>query len=119
MSEPDVHRGIPKGDPVKKLFAGAVLVGALSLAGTGTALAGEVTGNGKPTPIKSGRAASVCSFSGLEDGLALIGFDENGPIFLEVEGGPGRTQTPHGEPAANIFHPPGVAGQQCRGNLAG
>jgi hypothetical protein len=39
----------------------------LSLAGTGTALAGEVTGKGKPTPIGDFRAGSICSFSGQND----------------------------------------------------
>lgn len=33
----------------------------------GATFAGEVTGNGKPTPIKSGRANSICAFSGLND----------------------------------------------------
>jgi hypothetical protein len=31
------------------------------------ASAGEVTGNGDPTPVADHRAASICSFSGLED----------------------------------------------------
>jgi len=33
----------------------------------GTAFAGEVTGNGKPTPINQYRAGSICSFSGQND----------------------------------------------------
>jgi hypothetical protein len=33
----------------------------------GPAFAGEITGNGKPTPIKSYRAGSICSFSGQND----------------------------------------------------
>ena len=33
----------------------------------GTALAGEITGNGKPTPINQYQAGSICSFSGLND----------------------------------------------------
>jgi hypothetical protein len=33
----------------------------------GTAFAGEVTGNGKPTPINQFRAGSICSFSGQND----------------------------------------------------
>ena len=41
----------------------ATLVASLS-AGV---LAGEVTGNGDPTPIKSYVANSICSFSGLND----------------------------------------------------
>ncbi len=33
-----------------------------------TVLAGEVTGNGKPTPINAYRANSICAFSGQNDG---------------------------------------------------
>ncbi len=57
----------------KKWVAGAVAATALFLAGTGSALAGEVTGRpgpdgfatGKPTPIASYVANSICAFSGL------------------------------------------------------
>lgn len=47
-----------------RALAAAVLLVSLS---AGSALAGEVTGNGKPTPIKEFRAKSICSFSGLND----------------------------------------------------
>lgn len=33
----------------------------------GTASAGEITGTGKSTPIRDHVAASICSFSGLDD----------------------------------------------------
>jgi hypothetical protein len=36
--------------------------------GAGSAFAGEVTGKGDPTPIQEGQAASICSFSGQNDG---------------------------------------------------
>jgi hypothetical protein len=104
----------------KHLFVGAV-VSAASIVGIGgTAFAGEVTGNGKQTPIKTEYvAASDCAFSGLEDGWTLVGFDENGaPILVAVESGPGIVQTPHGEPAAGVIFPPGVAGLFCRGNAS-
>lgn len=65
------------------------------------AAAGEVTGNGKSTPI-SVRAKSICAFSGLDDGVALVGFDANVPIFIEVPTGPGPVQNPHMENAAGI-----------------
>jgi len=39
------------------------LIGVLA----GPALAGEVTGNGKPTPINDFNANSICSFSGQND----------------------------------------------------
>ena len=41
----------------------AMMVGMLA----GPAMAGEVTGNGKSTPIRDHVAASICSFSGLDD----------------------------------------------------
>ena len=48
---------------VRALAAAALLVSVSA----GSVLAGEVTGNGKPTPIKEFRAKSICSFSGLND----------------------------------------------------
>jgi hypothetical protein len=45
----------------------AVLAAALVVAMGGTAFAGEITGNGKPTPIADHQAASICSFSGQND----------------------------------------------------
>lgn len=37
-------------------------------ASAASVLAGEVTGNGDPTPISEDRANSICSFSGQNDG---------------------------------------------------
>jgi hypothetical protein len=37
---------------------------------TGTAFAGEVTGNGKDTPIRDGVAKSECAFSGLDEAFS-------------------------------------------------
>ena len=45
-------------------IASAILLVSLS---AGAALAGEVTGNGKDTPIREYRAKSICAFSGLND----------------------------------------------------
>jgi hypothetical protein len=50
-----------------KRFVAAVIVTACTIAGAGTALAGEVNGNGDPVPGAS-NARSSCAFSGLEDG---------------------------------------------------
>ncbi len=105
-------------------YVSGVLVCAATFAmAGGTACAGEVTGsekggpNGDGTTGMLGRASSVCAFSGLEDGVALVGFNPDGsPILIEVEGGPGEVQTPHHETAAGIIHPPGIPGQACRGN---
>jgi hypothetical protein len=51
---------------MKKFIAGAILATSIVSIG-GTAFAGEITGSGKPTPINSYRAGSICSFSGLND----------------------------------------------------
>lgn len=52
---------------MRKFIAGAAL--ALTVFGAGgTAFAGEVNGNGDPTPIDNfGHAQSICAFSGLND----------------------------------------------------
>ena len=52
---------------MKKPVLSAVLAGALVVAMGGTAFAGEITGNGKPTPINDFGAGSICSFSGQND----------------------------------------------------
>ena len=56
----------------RQWVAGGLAAGALFLVGGGTAFAGEVTGpahgefaTGKPTPIASYTANSICAFSGL------------------------------------------------------
>jgi hypothetical protein len=52
---------------VKRSMATAALA-LLAVATTSApAFAGEVTGKGNPTPINDHRAASICSFSGLND----------------------------------------------------
>src|SRR5688572_6607427 len=60
-------RTIPQGDEMKRILATTVL--ALATVGaTGTAAsAGEITGNGNPTPINGYNANSICAFSGLDD----------------------------------------------------
>jgi hypothetical protein len=51
---------------MRKPVLSAVLAVALVVAMGGTAFAGEITGNGKPTPIRE-RAGSICAFSGQND----------------------------------------------------
>ena len=97
-----------------------VAVLCLGIAGwSGVAVAGEVTGGPNPKSVPGpDHAASVCSFSGQEDGLTLLGFDAQGnPIIVAVDTGPGLVQTPHQENSYGIIHPPGVPGDQCRGNM--
>jgi hypothetical protein len=106
---------------MRKLIAGAAL--ALIVSGVGgTAFAGEITGGPrpKPTPVHSHLAASICSFSGQEDGLTLTGFNPDGtPIIVPSETGPGLVQTPHMENSLGIIHPAGIPGEACRGNGGG
>jgi hypothetical protein len=107
---------------MRKWITGAALALIVSGAG-GTAFAGEVTGgpSPKPTPVRDHRAASICSFSGQEDGLTLIGFDPitGAPIIVPSETGPGLVQTPHMENSLGIIHPAGIPGEACRGNGGG
>ena len=78
------------------------LAAGLVLTLAGSALAGEVTGNGKDTPISGSLFQgpnSACAFSGIQD---FDGPDD--PRF-----GPGHVQTPHGEPDFDEYFPPGSA----------
>jgi hypothetical protein len=52
---------------MRKPVVSAVFAAAMLVALGGPAFAGEITGNGKPTPINSYRAGSICSFSGQND----------------------------------------------------
>ncbi len=52
----------------KRLLVGTACAAAFVGVGASAAFAGEITGNGKPTPINQYRAASICSFSGQNDG---------------------------------------------------
>jgi hypothetical protein len=52
---------------MRKPLAAAAFAAALSVAMGGVASAGEITGNGKPTPINGFGAGSICSFSGQND----------------------------------------------------
>ena len=90
---------------MRKVIIGAAIA-AIGLVGSGgAAVAGEITGQGRGTPIlaedgpsdRVGRfavAPSLCAFSGLEDGA-----------------GPGVTQTPAGSGGAPRF--------ACRGSGGG
>lgn len=69
-----------------KSIVAAIVVAVFLALSAGSALAGEVTGNGKTTPVKDpGVARSDCAFSGLED-------DDGGP-----NGGPGVTPQTWGQ----------------------
>ena len=51
----------------KTLVAAALCSASVVGVSAGSALAGEITGNGKPTPVNDYRAGSICAFSGLDD----------------------------------------------------
>ena len=63
----------------KLLIATAIVVTTIATLG-GPAFAGEVTGNGKPTPINQYRAGSICSFSGQNDDPNQPGMFEDGRV---------------------------------------
>ena len=52
---------------MRKMLAVLALTVAATLLLAGPAAAGEITGKGQPTPIAEYKAASICSFSGLND----------------------------------------------------
>jgi hypothetical protein len=52
---------------MKRALAIAAVATLTSFGLAPAAQAGEVTGNGKPTPVDGHVAASICSFSGLDD----------------------------------------------------
>ena len=52
---------------MKRILA-TIVVALATVGATGTAAsAGEITGNGNPTPINGYNANSICAFSGLDD----------------------------------------------------
>jgi hypothetical protein len=51
----------------RKMVASAVCAAAVAALTGAPAFAGEITGTGESTPIRSGVAASECAFSGLDD----------------------------------------------------
>jgi hypothetical protein len=97
----------------KSLLVATLAAAVLAAVAAAPALAGEVTGNGKPTAMR-GHAKSECGFSGRED---------------ETEAGsPLRTQTPHqvwlspefsGVAGGVVVTPkPGTPGIACNGHLS-
>ncbi len=94
---------------MKKKYIAAAAITLMSVAGSSTVLAVEVTGGPIPkdTGMK-GQAQSVCAFSGLEETPEFQDRSDN------VK--PGRlTQTPHYRmiPSGPSFAPPGTPGDAC------
>ena len=86
----------------------------LSSGMTGSAFAGEVTGNYNRTGAPS-HSNSICSYSGLEDGTTIVGVDpDTGELlFGPWQTGHGIVQTPHAD--GPHLHNPGDPGQNCQG----
>jgi len=103
---------------MRKCFHAFAILASATVIAT-PAIAGEVTGGHNPKPTAGpSHAASVCAFSGQEDGFTLLGFNPDGsPIIVEVDTGPGLVQTPHQENSYGIIHAPGIPGDACRGNV--
>ena len=68
---------------MKRTLATIVVAVGVVGATSGTAFAGERSGNGEPTPIKDHIASSICSFSGLED----MDHDDDGDYDAPVDPG--------------------------------
>jgi len=98
---------------MKKWIAGAVLATSIVSVG-GTAFAGEITGNGKPTQGPA-HANSICVFSGQND-------DPTAPIISanpipEAPNGPGGTSQSYGQDVRHRLIDPHQfnPGDACRG----
>jgi hypothetical protein len=104
---------------MKKLIAGAVL-GLLGIGVPSAVFAGEVNGNGDPTPIKTRHvAASICAFNGLDDGSESDQAVTPGDVqsFGSLVAGLARASGGAGS-FAHMIHDEGP-GTNCRGNLEG
>jgi opacity protein-like surface antigen len=96
----------------KSMLAAAVCAAVFASASASAALAGEITGNGKPTAGPA-HANSICVFSGRND-------DPGAPISLDPKiapNGPGGVSQSYGQDVRNhlidphLFNP----GAACRG----
>lgn len=97
---------------MKRLLLVATCVAALMSVAASAALAGEVTGNGKPTAGPD-NASSICVFSGLND-------DPNAPIVsaeptAEAPNGPGGRSQSYGQDVRYGLLTPAIVtpGQTC------
>jgi hypothetical protein len=96
----------------KSLLAAAACAAVVAAVSAGPALAGEVTGNGKLTPIGAApdaapHANSICSFSGQNDGEPPVGRTAE-----HVQNWGQRTKADRDVLATMGFHP----GDSCNGH---
>ncbi len=101
---------------MKRLIEISVVAGGLVLATAGAASAGEVTGNGKPTPAP-GNAASECVYSGQDTQDATNGGTEVQPPQFDDDAlaergnqSPGGVYRYHGVQSYGIFVRAGLKG---------
>ena len=95
---------------MKKVLATVVVaLGVVGASGT-AASAGEITGNGKPTPVNTYNANSICAFSGLDD------MDFVGPVQPGVVQNWGSIPKEFRDFLTSIGENPGVA---CNGSRNG
>ena len=96
---------------MRKFIAATILTVALTSLSAGTAFAGEVNGHGGATPVRQHIAASICSFSGLEDWNSAEPQDPADAISVTH----GVTQTPHAvlTDGVWVYPPPGTPGFAC------
>jgi hypothetical protein len=73
----------------KRLFVGAVTATVMMTLGTGTAFAGEITGNGELKPVNGN---SPCAFSGQEDQQWFTTDEDITPVDNPVKGVPAHSQ---------------------------
>lgn len=103
---------------MRRMLAVAACTVAVAALGAGSAFAGEVTGNGKPTPIGAApendpHASSICSFSGQNDGEAPLGKTQSYGTDVAAGRADPSTENP-GKVGRGVvtFHP----GFACNGN---
>ena len=96
---------------MRKFIAATTFAVALTGVFAGSAFAGEVTGSGKATPVRQHLAASICSFSGLEDWNSTA--PQVPPDAISVTHG--VTQTPHSvlDGGVVVYPAPGTPGFAC------
>jgi hypothetical protein len=96
---------------VRRISAAALCAGGIAVLSAGPALAGEITGNGKPTAGPA-HANSICVFSGKND-------HPDAPLSLDLAvapNGPGGVSQSFGQDVKlgldpHVFNP----GMACRG----
>ena len=98
----------------KRMLLAAMAAAAILVGGSGSAIAGERTGAGGPTPVNDGASRSECAFSGLEDfdfeSAVQPGVVQNWGVIVAAAGGKlggaNSVQTPFGLTGCNAHDYP-------------